>query len=120
MFFCTGRSSAAPASATAGLALAEASGMASSGAGGASATGDALLCAGAAMPNGASTPAEAVGELGCGWGAMAGSAAAVLGARLSLSDFPAAALFCFAAWSSREHWEQRSEGSFLRQQHHSG
>jgi len=98
VFFWTGCSSAAPAAATAGLALAETSCMASSaGAGGASATGDALRCAGAALPNGASTPAEAVGELGCGWGAMAGSAAAVLGARLSLRDFPAAALFCFAA-----------------------
>ena len=128
VFFCTGRSSAAPASATAGLGLAEAMAcwsMASPQTGGAtSATGDALR-AGDAISNGDTSagPCEAAtGELGWGWACPAAATGradgAALGVRLSLRDLPAEALFCFAAWSSRLHCEHSSEGSFLRQRHH--
>ena len=122
MFFWTGRSSAAPASATAGLALGEACCIASPPTGAASATGDALRAGADISKNGgASAPCRATGELGWGWGAAAAGrgAGAALGVRLSLRDLPAEALFCFAAWSSRLHCEHRSDGSFLQRRHRS-
>ena len=82
-----------------------------------SAMGDAAR-PGITISKGMAAGCEAEGELGWGWASAAGrGAGAALGARLSLRDLPADALFCFAAWSSRLHWEHRSEGSFLRGRH---